>query len=362
MALALNQARARSELRPLQIEHLEGVAQFLASGPGEPHSAATWHERFAHWWDKNPYHEPDGPRGFVVQDGARIGGFYGLIPLGFQIAGEDARVYAGTTWRVDPEHARHALPLLTRVMRTAGGRLLFTWTGDERVARVLRALDWTELERPAALGRRAPTTLLLRTGRLPSRWLRATGPLPGLHARAVAAAMRLRARGLVARRVPRADAALDALWARTRGLRRTTQLRDARFLGWHLFAGRAFPKRLYECGRRGAEQACGVLVTAETASRGTRVASVADLWTDPAAPGAADALVAEAVADATRDGFDAFVVPALTEVLARLAGRRGFLPRRVDLGPEFVFGPADLVREVVRDAGSLGALVGDRYL
>jgi len=173
--------------------------------------------------------------------------------------------------------------------------------------------------------------------------------------------MRLRARDLVARRVPQAGAGLDALWARTRGLRRTTQLRDARFLGWHLFAGGAFPKRLYECGRGGAE-VCGVLVTAETASRGTRVASVADLWTDPAAPGAGDALLAEAIADATRDGFDAFVVPALTEGLARLAGRGGFLPRRVELGPEFVFGPAELVGEVVRDAGSLGALVGDRYL
>jgi hypothetical protein len=340
------------------------LATYLASWPGETTPVSVWRQRIAHWWTSNPYCRADTPRGFTLAIDGRLVGFFGLVPMGFQLDGRDVVAFASTTWRVD-ESARHrSLAALSQVLRAVRHSLLFVWTGTEPLVKILEALKFQRVPRPACFFGRQQTTALIRPGRVLATMTTPLARVPGeivrVHTDTARLLARLEGRGYSARRIDRASDEVDDFWARTRVHCPNTIPRDATFLNWHCFGGGPVEKWLYACWH--GSLMVGLLVGCIKDARGLRVLDCADVWIDPAHPRALGALFSRAMSDAAqKTGADVVELPQYSPEISRFARRIGLLPRAIDDRTELVMAPAPAI-DSLRAASGFTGLFGDRYL
>jgi hypothetical protein len=362
-------------VEPVEPELYASLARFLAGWPGETLDEGAWLRRFALWWDANPFLAPGAPRGWTVRDGNRVVGFFGVVPMPFQIAGRETIVYASTTWRIDERFRHLSLTAISNVLRHARDSLLFVWTGNDGLVKVLKAFKFRLLPRGDSFYARQPSVLVLRlapvvdyvrtaAGRSPvsPRLLAAPGMVFSAHARTIHGAMKLFSQHLTTRRVERADASFDDLWRRTRGWVANTNVRSADYLNWHCFAAPDYAKRLYACRRSHEGPLVGLAIVCEKIARGTRVLECVDLWTDPSEPRALDSLMSEVINDARRSKAAAVELPPYSEAIRRFARWRAFLPRRAPNRGEYFLGPRHAFDTVTEGTSYFCALQGDMCL
>lgn len=361
-----------SDVAPLEEDQLDELAAYLAAWPDETLRADAWRRRFDHWWTANPYFAAaQPPRGLTIRSAGRIVGFFGLVPMTFQLSGRDVTAYGSTTWRVDPAFRHRSLAAIGRVLAACRGSLLFVWTGTAGLVKVLEALRFVQLPRPACFRGRQQTTLLLRPGRVLGAeygaLAGAAGTVLSLHPALVLARARIGGRRFQARRVDRAGPEFDHLWERTRHQVAHTQARTSVFLNWHCFGGAVggpplVEKWLYGCWRDG--QLVGSLVGCIKLVRTLRVLDIADVWIDPASATGRilDAFFAELIRGALRSHVDAVELPHYSSDIHRFALTHALLPRAVDDRTELVFASPQILAELKAGTSYFSGLVGDRYL
>ena len=74
-------------LRDVEDRDLLPLAEFLPKGFAHT-NPEFWLRRFDLWWTQNPAWTPQIPRGWVLDDGTKLVGFIGNIPVTFLVRGE----------------------------------------------------------------------------------------------------------------------------------------------------------------------------------------------------------------------------------------------------------------------------------
>ena len=120
------------EVAVVQPEDYEALATFMASFPGvKARTVDAWRNRLRYWWDLNPAWDASLPRGWMLRDDGRIGGFFGSVALQMQVQGEPVRVFGATSWRVLPEHRGRSLGLKLKQLEVHKENLHFSTTPRE---------------------------------------------------------------------------------------------------------------------------------------------------------------------------------------------------------------------------------------
>jgi hypothetical protein len=237
---------------------LHARTQPESAWPSEAARAGYFREVLLH----NPWRDPGMPS-WVAEDGARIAGFFGVLPRRMLFRGRPVRVAVGCQLMVDPEHRRSFLALELMKRFFAGPQDLSVadgandasrrcWEACGGLASPLHTLHWTRLLRPArgllhlAAGRTlnllgGPLAALadacLRLGGAREPGLREAPLDPSGLAEAVA-----HHRGAFTLRPDYEPAALDWLLSQARAKRRHGELQGAllrdrggRAAGWFLY-------------------------------------------------------------------------------------------------------------------------------
>jgi hypothetical protein len=336
------------------------LAQYLASWPNE-RSAGTWRGRFAVWWDRNPFFASGGARGWMLMNEGQIRGFFGVVPVGFQVMGQETTAFASTTWRVDPDLRHQSLGAIAQALRHTKNALLFVSTLTPALMKMLLALKFLTLTRGQHFYGWQPNTLPLRLDRLalmkPGAQL-APSALYRLYPRAVRTRLRLGARGLESCELAKADHAFDDLWTRTRHYVPTTNVRTAAYFNWHCFAGTYSAKKLYGCYR--GDRLVGACVAwPRPTRRGMVIYECVDIWTDRDQPRAVMSLLSALVTGALRDGADAVELPHFSPALHWVAVSSGFLPRKLSDRGEVYLAPKNMLSSIGPHNSYFCSLQGD---
>ncbi len=230
-----------AEVSRVSLTDYAALSAFLAAFPGdEAGSEGAWLRRLQAWWDRNPAFHDDHARGWLLREKDQIVGFLGSIPWKFQLGGRETTVFAGTTWRVLPEHRGMSFALKRRQMDEQGEALHFSTTPREEVQRLLTRLGYAPMR--DGEGEEPHSAILLNFGKLLRLKLKGRPAAAALAERAApvfAALQAMRLRRLrradhdKVRELDRADEAFDELWRRTRHRYPTTHVRSAAAINWY---------------------------------------------------------------------------------------------------------------------------------
>lgn len=124
------------------------LADFVCSGelenpkPGDDDSL-VWLQRFAWWWDENPYCGPESPRGYqLLDDEGVIVGFNGMIPFEYMVDGEIVPSLVTTTFFVREEHRSAVMGLLTKQRSLARTHHMIDGSPSPEMRRLLGRLGY----------------------------------------------------------------------------------------------------------------------------------------------------------------------------------------------------------------------------
>jgi hypothetical protein len=356
-----------ADVTVLQPGEYEELAAFMAGFPGvKAKSAASWLGRLRAWWDLNPAFDAAFPRGWLLRDGGKIGGFFGSLPLRMQLGGEDATVFAATSWRVLPEYRGKSLTLKLRQLAEHKAQLHFSTTPRDDLVPLLQRLGYQPIDRGPAAD--SQSQFILDCGKFWRVRFRESSlgpPIATVAAPVLAAVQSMRTRRSIAarpgdvRELPRADAAFDDLWQRTRTRWANTNVRTAEMVNWYCFAMRPSDRRLLASYRDGRLLGFMVLLVKDEPDR--KFAECVDVWIDPAAgEGAVLAgLVAKAVDCARRESWERVLFPHFDSRTAGLYASLGLLSGPAWKKREYVKGPPELMRTITLDNSYFVRAQGD---
>lgn len=255
------------------------------------------------------------------------------------------------------------------LLRHTKEALLFIWTQTPALVKILKALHFVPLPRPAVFYAKQPNTLPLRLDGLaglagPAR------PLAGLLLRTCGAGWRMvprslgwfsRSRGpLEVRELARAEGDFDDLWRRTDARSLATNVRTSAILNWQCFGCADRRKRLFGCFVSGRLSGFAVAATREV--RGTmRGLECVDLWAEEGGP-YRRTLLAALVRAALREKYDFVEAPAFDGRVRDAALALGFLPRKLADRGEWVLGPKPMLEALHDPSAYFCSLQGDAGL
>jgi hypothetical protein len=360
-------ATRRGEITLVRRDDYPALAAFMASFPGTiARSEPAWRNRLSAWWDANPAFDESLTRGWMLRDEGRISGFFGSIPLKVQLGGAETRAFTGTSWRVLPEQRGGSLGLKLKQLQAHPEHAHFSTTPLEELLPLLQRLGYQRLERGPDTDQQSQFVhagdrfLEPKIPAVPGRALLATIGAPAL---AVVQAFRMRPASRFAhddvRELPRADAAFDVLWERTRTRYPNTNVRTAAVVNWYCFAIQPAEKKLLAYYDRDA--LAGYMVLWMKDRSGRRFMECVDVWIDPAADEARvlGALVAKAAACARREAFERVLFPYFHPHLAALYRRLGLFSGPAQPRREFIKVPAHLREAVTPDTSYFVRAQGD---
>ena len=84
-------------LRAVEPEDSVPLAETLPGGFRHT-TRETWLQRFENWWTLNPAFTSGCPRGWMLEEGEKILGFIGNIPVRFVVHGEMKIAAASAAW------------------------------------------------------------------------------------------------------------------------------------------------------------------------------------------------------------------------------------------------------------------------
>jgi hypothetical protein len=118
------------------------LVRWLVATEGREVTEQWWQSRLKHWWDDNPWSALTSERGWVLRHEGRLVGFQGLIPAAYAVGGERRAAAISSTWRVDPHHRNHSLPMLMQLRKLGGTTLLADTTPTAEVQVMLKKTGW----------------------------------------------------------------------------------------------------------------------------------------------------------------------------------------------------------------------------
>ena len=268
------------------------------------------------WWDLNPAFDEGFARGWLLREQDEIVGFLGAIPWKFQLGGRETTVFAGTTWRVLPEHRGMSIALKRRQMEEHGDVLHLSTTPRAEVERLLKLLGYEPMR--SGEGDESHSAIILDFEKLVRAKLNGRASAAALAkgaAPVLGAIQKLRMRRLrrcaheKVREVHQADAAFDDLWERTRSRYPSTHVRTAEAINWYCFSSPDFEKTLL--GYFDGERLAGYIVFLSTERRGMRFFECVDLWIEsgPRREVVLGALIEKARRFAEEASFDRIYLP-----------------------------------------------------
>ena len=295
------------------------LAGFLAGFPDEDRSGAFWLERFHLWWEKNPAFDGRTDRGWVLRDNARLVGFFGCVPALFQLHGEPATVFSGTTWRVEEPHRGSSLALLGKLIAATRGSVLFATSPIPLVIRILKTLKFRDLPwygSSRSIYVADPVSALRpRLDRLPAPGALAQLGAPGLRGLQAWRTREIDRGALRVESVERADASFDALWERRRSRFSNATVRSAEVLNWYCYGHSQIRKTLLACHDGG--KLVGFAICRKDRVAVPSSLRCLDLWIDRDAGAALPALIAGMRDEARRLDCALVIVPHFSAKLAR---------------------------------------------
>lgn len=342
------------EVAPVSLTDYASLSRFLTNFPDdESGNAVAWIDRMRSWWDLNPAYDPSLARGWLLREQGEIVGFLGSIPWRFQLDGLETTVFAGTTWRVLPDYRGLSFALKRRQMDEQAGALHLSTTPRAEVARLLAKLGYTPLhdgtddETHSAIFLNVAKVLRLKLDGKPAARVLARHAAPALNAFQHFRLRRLRncAHEKV-RELPRADAAFDELWERTRTQHPSTHVRTAEAVNWYCFSTAGRRKSLL--GYFDGDRLAGYMILLPAERRGLRICECVDLWIEagPAREWILGALVEKARQCAVAASFDLVHLPHFGRATAAAYRGFGLLPRTGPQRPAFYTGPTALMERV----------------
>jgi len=195
--------------------------------------AVDWRRRFERLWRDNPTFggTTHHARGFVFEDGPTLRGFFGSIPVRYQVDGRDGVAAAATSLCVRPDsRGRGIAAALVAAFDGQTSDAKINATPNAASAPLFERLGYRRID-PAA-GRRLLAHANQPFAALRKAWrARGRGMLRAL----LTATRRVAPPPLRCERLPAATAELDALWAAHRTTHPTTLWRDRAALQWLLF-------------------------------------------------------------------------------------------------------------------------------
>ena len=337
----------------------DDLAAFLAAFPAaRPSSKATWMTRLRAWWDLNPVFEESMPRGWIIRDDGKIGGFFGSLPLKVQLGGREWQAFGALHWRVLPAYRGRSLVLRLRPLDAHKEAVHFSTTPKAERVPLLKRLGYQPIPRGAGTELQSHFIVDVQKfvrGPARSRSRLFRGPSAIVAAPGLAAVQAVRTRALArsaqaqVRDVAKADASFDDLWQRTRTRYANTNVRTAQLLNWYCFAIQPTDKKLLGFYER--DLLLGYMVLWLRKEPNRRVIECVDLWIDPAAGEGRvlAALAAKAVAYARETGFERVIFPHFDTATALLYRGLGLLQGPRWAKREYLKGPAQAIEGLAVD-------------
>jgi hypothetical protein len=355
------------EVAVVRADDYEELASFMAAFPGvRACSIPGWRSRLRAWWDANPAFDESIPRGWLVRDNGKIGGFFGSLPLKIQVGGREMQAFAATSWRVLPAYRGKSMSLKLRQLDAHRQALHFSTTPKPERVPLLRRLGYQPIPRGPRTELQSHFILdfekFLR-GPAHSRLFHGIGARIAAPVLAAVQAFRTRALTRFAsadvRDLAHADASFDDLWQRTRTRYANTNIRTAELLNWYCFAIAPADKRLLGFYER--DRLLGYLVLWMKKEPVRQFLECVDLWIDPAAGQARvlAGLVAKAVACARKERFERIIFPHFDTATASLYGSVGLLEGPVWKKREFLRAPRDVMEGITLENSYFVRAQGD---
>lgn len=332
----------------------ERLAAFLAEFPARrPASAARWLALLRAWWDRNPAFDESLPRGWVVREDGRIGGFFGSLPLKFQAGFREVRAFAALHWYVLPAYRGQSLQLRLRPLDLHKQAIHFSTTPKADRLPLLKRLGYRPI--PRGPGTELQSHFLLDVRKFLGRQARARllrGPGAAVAAPVLALAQAYRTRRLVrqgeenVRVLSRADASFDDLWQRTRTRYANTNVRTAELVNWYCFTVVPSDKTLLGFYER--DVLLGYMILWRKTDPGRRFLECVDLWIDPSAGEARvlAGLVSKAIACARDDRAERVIFPHFDTAMAERYRDLGLLQGPRWTKREFFKAPPQVMADI----------------
>ncbi|MCB2212469.1 hypothetical protein KQI52_10195 [bacterium] len=272
---------------PIARDRIDELVQFfIETDEVIPDRAAeVWPERVKLWWERNPFMPSDWTCGWALEnEDGEIVGFFGQIPVPFQVHGKPRITHWTTAFRVRKPYRGQGEDLRRAALEDAKGSIIFAnSTIDRLLYRVKRyymlvprwELNYDVRRVSLAVGNGA--SVLRRIG-VPQ-------PFPKLAGRLVEILQRIwltplhRPSTYAVRRIKRVDDQFQELWSRTRVRYENTQLRTAEYLRWMMSGPPQKPRVLLGCYDPGGTLV-GYLLAMPKEPTGGITLLVIDLWVD----------------------------------------------------------------------------------
>ena len=137
-------------LREVEDRDILRLAELLPKGFAHT-TQDFWLQRFDLWWARNPAYTPQIPRGWVLDDGTKLVGFIGNIPVTFLVHGEKRIGAASSSWYVDPSvRGLYSIRLFTEFMKQKSASLFLFKAEEEYVMNFLTKFKFEEYILPTS--------------------------------------------------------------------------------------------------------------------------------------------------------------------------------------------------------------------
>lgn len=137
-----------AKLRYVEEKDFAKIAEFLAEG-FQSDSLDVWKNRIYTWWVENPSMDPGIPYGWVVEKNVEIVGFFGNIPVKYQINGSEDIALAGMPFYVKPSmRGITGIQLLHAFAKQKNVKLLLNNSPNEASYGIFKKFGFEDFEVP----------------------------------------------------------------------------------------------------------------------------------------------------------------------------------------------------------------------
>jgi len=137
-----------AKLRYVEEKDFANIAEFLAEG-FQSDSLDVWKNRIYTWWVENPSMDPGIPYGWVVEKNGEIVGFFGNIPVKYQINGSEDIALAGMPFYVKPSmRGITGIQLLNAFAKQKNVKLLLNNSPNEASYGIFKKFGFEDFEIP----------------------------------------------------------------------------------------------------------------------------------------------------------------------------------------------------------------------
>lgn len=144
-----HQMNKNVNLREAQSEDIPGIWS-VCSGLIDAFNYFTYEDFYEvclYRWERNPFRS-DEVFGWVLEDGDKIVGFLGLIPMKFKIGSRVVPAVAATTWAVDPRYRAHSLLLYKAFLSLGKKSLLLSTTPSPESSKIIERFKMQKIPLP----------------------------------------------------------------------------------------------------------------------------------------------------------------------------------------------------------------------